>query len=106
MAQGGNRFLKRIAGFAVVGAVAVGYGVVQGNKAYDDAPEVGECAKLVGTDDMKKVDCADPEAVLLATSRVDDTSDGATACASDLRATSYYEYENRGTKFVVCLTDR
>jgi hypothetical protein len=105
MATGGNRMMKRIGGLVLAGAVAGGYGAYKGNKAADAAPQVGECAKVVGGDDMKKVDCSDPEATLLATSRVEDTADGAAACASDLKATAYYQYENHGTKFVVCFTD-
>jgi hypothetical protein len=106
MATGGNRMMKRIGGLVVAGAVALGIGAYQGNKAEDSAPKVGECAKAVGGDDIKKVDCSDPEASLLATTRAEDTADGEAACASDVKSTSYYRYENRGTKFVVCFTDR
>ena len=105
MAQG-NRLIKRIGVGLAAAALFGGYGVVKAHQDEANAPKVGECAKVVGGDDMKKVECSDPEATLLATSRVEDTSDGEAACATDLRATSYFQYENHGTKFVVCFTDR
>ena len=61
---------------------------------------------MVGGDDMKKVDCSSSEATMVATSRVEDTADGEAACASDPQATAYYQYDNRGTKFVVCFKQR
>jgi hypothetical protein len=97
--------MKRIGTGLAAAALFAGFGVYRAHQAEDNAPKVGECAKVVGGDDIKKVDCTSSEATMVATSRVEDSADGEAACASDLQATSYYQYENHGTKFVVCFKD-
>jgi len=102
----GNRIVKRIAVAVVAFGVATGVATYKGHRAENNAPQVGECAKAVGSDKVTKLDCNDPAATLIVTSRHEDTSDGMAACATDPNATSIFEYSNKSTKFVVCLADR
>lgn len=87
-----------------VGLVAA---VVAGNRESDEAPVVGECASIDDAENITKVDCGSDAAKFRVTSRVDDVSDGETACANDLTATSYYSYSSGHgiVDFVLCLAD-
>ena len=102
--------VRRIGGIIAIGVVGLGIAYAQGANESDQAPKVGECARLVGEDDIEKVPCSDERASLRVTSRHENTSDGDAACAADATATSYfsYELESHGstvTSFLLCLED-
>jgi hypothetical protein len=98
---------------AILVALAMGglaYEYEQGHEESTNAPKVGECARKLGKNTIERVDCADPRALLRVTSRVDDTTDGESACADDQEATSFYSFDASShglsvTSFVLCLTD-
>jgi len=100
-----RRIIRRIllhGTWITLGLVAA---IVAGNRESDEAPVVGECARLVEADELVRVDCTDDAAKFRVTSRVDDATDGESACAADLAATSYYSYESAHgvVAFVLCL---
>jgi hypothetical protein len=100
--------------FGAIGlAVALGIAYNAGHKASEKAPSVGECAKAEGRDHVVAVDCDDSSAAYVVTSRHDlgpaDTAES--ACASDPRATYYYEYRSQAghedvVAFALCLARR
>jgi len=103
-------FAKRMGGTLLVGIVGMALVAALGGAESKSAPRVGECARIVGVNDIERVPCSDPAASLRVTSRQDGTSDGSSACANDPRATSSYSYEasSRGSSlvsFVLCFED-
>jgi hypothetical protein len=107
--SGSSRLLRRFVGIGVAILIGIGITYFNGKKESDNAPAVGECAKSVGDNKIKKVSCDDPGAEFEVVSRVDDTTNGETACAGNPTVTSYYAYEAKntgvGVEFVLCLTD-
>lgn len=108
---GSRRLVRRFVGIGVAIAIGLGITYMSGKNESDNAPAVGECAKPAGDNKIKKVGCDDSAAEFEVVSRVDGTTDGETACASNPTATSYYAYEAENTgvemvSFVLCMADR
>jgi hypothetical protein len=107
--RGPKRFLRQIIGVGIAIAIGIGITYFNGKKESDNAPAVGECAKSVGENEIEKISCSDPDADFEVVSRVDDTTDGQTACAGNPTVTSFYAYEAKntgvGVEFVLCLAD-
>jgi len=99
------RIVRRYGIHLTIGTLALVGGYLAAHRESEHAPKVGECAKHGADDKLIKVDCSDDAADFQVTSRVDDTDDGDTACATDPDATTYYAYSSgqAGVKFVLCL---
>lgn len=104
------RPVKRIGGILAVGLAGLTFAYAQGQNESNSAPKIGECARVVGDDEIESVPCDDTLATLRVTSRHDSITDGEVACSADPTATSYYSFEerSRGTSlvsFVLCFED-